>query len=127
MDALPARADRGGAGHAPADDDGRCFLFRNLGGRSLCHGACAMRRGTVTWHEWASALARNTARKAGAIPDTGETYSGLLATLETLVAAKGVRHRQFCDPIKIATPGTNAARPALRMGAPIELKPADFG
>src|SRR6266436_10335239 len=49
-------------------------------------------RGLFTWPEWAAALATEIKRaQAAGDPDTGETYySHWLATLETLVAAKGV-------------------------------------
>src|ERR1700749_2913571 len=49
-------------------------------------------RGLFTWPEWAAALADQIRRaQAKGDPDTGETYyRHWLATLETLVVAKGV-------------------------------------
>ena len=49
-------------------------------------------RGVFTWPEWAAALADEIKRaQAAGDPDTGETYyRHWLATLEGLVARKGV-------------------------------------
>ena len=83
-------------------------------------------RGLFTWNEWAAALAEEIKRaQAAGDPDTGETYyQHWLATLETLVAAKGVatsdilhRYRDAWDHAADRTPH----------GAPIELTPGDFG
>jgi len=83
-------------------------------------------RGLFSWTEWAAALADQIKRaQAAGDPDTGETYyRHWLATLEHLVAAKGVattetlnRYRDAWDHAADRTPH----------GMPIELKPADFG
>lgn len=83
-------------------------------------------RGLFTWSEWAAALAGEINRAQGAgDPDTGETYYlHWLATLEALVAAKGVastetlhRYRDAWDHACDRTPH----------GKPIELKAEDFG
>jgi nitrile hydratase accessory protein len=83
-------------------------------------------RGLFSWNEWAAALADEIKRaQAGGDPDTGETYyRHWLATLEKLIAAKGVatsetqhRYRDAWDHAADRTPH----------GAPIELKPEDFG
>jgi nitrile hydratase accessory protein len=83
-------------------------------------------RGLFTWTEWAATLADEIARaQASGDPDTGETYyRHWLATLERLVAEKGVatpealhRYRHAWDHAADRTPH----------GAPIELKPEDFG
>ena len=49
-------------------------------------------RGLFTWNEWAATLAEEIKRaQADGDPDTGETYyRHWLATLERLIAAKGV-------------------------------------
>jgi nitrile hydratase accessory protein len=82
-------------------------------------------RGLFTWHEWAATLGEEIKRaQAAGDPDTGETYyRHWLATLERLVAAKGVassetlhRYRDAWDRACDRTPH----------GAPIELKPEDF-
>lgn len=83
-------------------------------------------RGLFTWPEWATALAAEIARaQAAGDPDTGETYYlHWLATLEKLVAAKGVastetlhRYRDAWDHAADRTPH----------GKPIELTAEDFG
>ena len=83
-------------------------------------------RGLFTWPEWAATLADEIKRaQAAGDPDTGETYyRHWLATLEALVAEKGVatadtlhRYRDAWDHAADRTPH----------GAPIELTPADFG
>jgi nitrile hydratase accessory protein len=82
-------------------------------------------RGVFTWTEWAAALAAEIKRaQANGDPDTGETYyRHWLATLENLVAEKGVatsetlhRYRNAWDHAADRTPH----------GAPIELVPEDF-
>jgi nitrile hydratase accessory protein len=83
-------------------------------------------RGLFTWPEWAASLADEIKRAQGlGDPDTGETYyQHWLATLEKLIAAKGVatpdtlnRYRNAWDHAADRTPH----------GQPIELKPEDFG
>jgi nitrile hydratase accessory protein len=83
-------------------------------------------RGLFTWTEWAATLADQIKRaQAEGDPDTGETYyRHWLATLERLVAEKGVttsetlhRYRDAWDHAADRTPH----------GMPIELRPADFG
>jgi nitrile hydratase accessory protein len=82
-------------------------------------------RGLFTWTEWAAALADEIKRaQAGGDPDLGNTYyRHWLATLEKLVATKGVaslqiqhRYRDAWDHAADRTPH----------GAPIELRPEDF-
>ena len=82
-------------------------------------------RGLFTWTEWAAALAHEIKCAQGCgDPDTGETYyRHWLATLEKIVAAKGVatsdtlhRYRDAWDHAADRTPH----------GSPIELKPEDF-
>jgi nitrile hydratase accessory protein len=82
-------------------------------------------RGLFSWTEWAAALADEIKRaQAQADHDTGETYyRHWLATLEKLIAVKGVatseiqhRYREAWDHAADRTPH----------GAPIELRPEDF-
>ena len=82
-------------------------------------------RGLFTWSEWAATLAGEIKRaQAGGDPDHGDTYyRHWLATLEKLVAAKGVatpevqhRYRDAWDHAADRTPH----------GSPIELRPEDF-
>ena len=83
-------------------------------------------RGLFTWNEWAATLGEEIKRaQASGDPDTGETYyRHWLATLENLVASKGVatsetlhRYRDAWDHAADRTPH----------GAPIELTAEDFG
>jgi nitrile hydratase accessory protein len=83
-------------------------------------------RGLFSWTEWAQTLADEIKRaQAAGDADTGETYyRHWLATLERLVAAKGVatsdtmhRYRDAWDHAADRTPH----------GSPIELRPEDFG
>ena len=82
-------------------------------------------RGLFTWSEWAAMLTEDIRRaQAAGDPDTGETYYlHWLATLERIVAAKGVateatlaRYRDAWDHAADRTPH----------GAPIALEPRDF-
>jgi nitrile hydratase accessory protein len=82
-------------------------------------------RGVFTWQEWAAALSAQIKRaQAEGDADTGETYyQHWLATLEGLVADKGVttadtlhRYRDAWDHAADRTPH----------GTPIELRPEDF-
>jgi nitrile hydratase accessory protein len=86
----------------------------------LLHG-----RGVFTWVEWAAALAAEIKRaQAAGDADAGDTYyRHWLATLERLVAEKGVtttgalhRYRDAWDHAADRTPH----------GQPIELSPHDF-
>jgi nitrile hydratase accessory protein len=83
-------------------------------------------RGLFTWDEWAQMLGEEikSAQRAGD-PDTGATYyRHWLAALERIVAAKGV-----ADPALLARYHDAWDRAADRTphGAPIELRPEDFG
>ena len=83
-------------------------------------------RGLFSWTEWAAALADEIKRaQAAGDADTGETYyRHWLATLERLIADKGVattatqhRYRDAWDHAADRTPH----------GSPIVLMPGDFG
>jgi nitrile hydratase accessory protein len=82
-------------------------------------------RGLFTWSEWAAALGDEIkkAQAAGDL-DTGETYyHHWLATLERIVAAKGL-----ADPHSLARPRDAWQRACARTphGTPIELQASDF-
>ena len=108
----------------PRDEDGP--VFREPWEAQAFAMALALHgEGLFTWSEWAATLADQIKRaQAAGDPDTGETYyRHWLATLERLVAAKGVassetlhRYRDAWDRACDRTPH----------GAPIELKPEDF-
>jgi hypothetical protein len=110
MDAAAARAT-GAVPGIPRDDDGPVFR-EPWEAHAFAMALALHERGLFTWNEWASALAEET------------YYRHWLATLENLVAAKGVassetlhRYRDAWDHAADRTPH----------GAPIELTPGDFG
>ncbi len=82
-------------------------------------------RGVFTWPEWAAALADEIKRaQAAGDPDTGETYyRHWLATLEKLVAQKGVASRNTLARYRDAW---DHAADRTPHGRPIELTPGDF-
>jgi len=108
----------------PQDDEGPVFRepweAQAFAMAVVLHG-----RGVFTWTEWAAALATEIKRaQAAGDADAGDTYyRHWLATLERLVAEKGVttedtlhRYRDAWDHAADRTPH----------GAPIELKSEDF-
>jgi nitrile hydratase accessory protein len=108
----------------PRDDGGP--VFREPWEAQAFSMALALhQRGVFTWPEWAAALAEEIKRaQANGDPDTGATYyRHWLATLERLVAEKGIaseptlaRYRDAWDRAADRTPH----------GTPIELRPDDF-
>jgi nitrile hydratase accessory protein len=125
MDAAAALEATSALPGLPRDDDGP--VFREPWEAQAFAMALALHaRGLFTWKEWAETLADEIKRaQAQGDADTGETYYWhWLATLERLVAAKGVatsdtlhRYRHAWDHAADRTPH----------GSPIELKPEDFG
>ena len=108
----------------PRDDDGPVFR-EPWEAQAFAMALSVHERGLFTWNEWAAALAHQIKRaQAEGDPDTGETYyRHWLATLEHLVAAKGVttsetlhRYRNAWDHAADRTPH----------GMPIELRAKDF-
>ena len=108
----------------PRDDDGPVFRAP-WEAQAFAMTLTLHERGVFNWSEWAAALAQEIKRaQAAGDPDTGETYYlHWLATLEKLVAAKGVtsaetlhRYRDAWDHAADRTPH----------GKPIELKAEDF-
>jgi nitrile hydratase accessory protein len=108
----------------PRDDQGPVFR-EPWEAQAFAMALALQQRGVFTWSEWAAALGAEIkrAQRAGD-PDTGETYyRHWLATLERLVAEKGVaseetlgRYREAWDRAADRTPH----------GTPIELEPDDF-
>ena len=82
-------------------------------------------RGVFTWPEWAEALGREIKRaQAAGDPDTGETYyRHWLATLERLVATKGVASSETLDRYRNAW---DHAADRTPHGSPIVLTVEDF-
>ena len=124
MDAAASVAERAIPG-IPRDEDGPVFR-EAWEAQAFAMALVLHERGLFTWSEWAAALAYEIARaQASGDPDTGETYyRHWLATLERLVAAKGVattdtlhRYRDAWDHAADRTPH----------GSPIELRSEDFG
>ena len=109
----------------PRDDEGPVFRAP-WEAQAFAMALSLHERGLFTWTEWAAALAEEIKRaQAKGDPDTGETYyRHWLATLEGLIAAKGVassetqhRYRDAWDHAADRTPH----------GLPIELRSEDFG
>jgi nitrile hydratase accessory protein len=123
MDVLAAHATEA-VPSIPRDADGP--VFREPWEAQAFAMALALHaRGLFTWTEWAAALAQEIKRaQAAGDADTGETYyRHWLATLERLIADKGVatpatqhRYRDAWDHAADRTPH----------GAPIVLMPEDF-
>jgi nitrile hydratase accessory protein len=82
-------------------------------------------RGVFTWPEWAATLADEIKRaRAAGDPDTGETYyRHWLATLERLVAEKGVA---TVDTLHLYRDAWDRAADRTPHGAPIVLQREDF-
>lgn len=124
MDGAAAARATSAVPSIPRDDDGPVFRAP-WEAQAFAMALSLYDRGVFTWTEWAAALADEIKRaQAAGDPDTGETYYlHWLATLEHLVAAKGVttadnlqRYRNAWDHAADRTPH----------GKPIELAPADF-
>lgn len=123
MDAAAASATNAVPG-IPRDNDGPVFR-EPWEAQAFAMALTLHGRGLFTWTEWAAALADEIKRaQAKGDPDSGETYyRHWLATLEGLIAAKGVassetqhRYRDAWDHAADRTPH----------GLPIELRPEDF-
>jgi nitrile hydratase accessory protein len=122
----PAAARRAAAAVPSIPRDAEGPVFREPWEAQAFAMAVALNgRGLFTWSEWAATLADEIKRaQAAGDPDTGETYyKHWLATLERLVAAKGVataellhRYRDAWDHAADRTPH----------GKPIELTAEDF-
>ncbi len=82
-------------------------------------------RGVFTWSEWAAALGDEIKKaQAAGDPDTGETYyRHWLATLERIVAAKGLTDLHSLARTRDAWQRAGARTPH---GTPIELQADDF-
>jgi nitrile hydratase accessory protein len=123
METAAARATRALPG-IPRDGEGPVFR-EPWEAQAFAMALALHERGVFTWNEWAATLADEIKRaQAAGDPDTGETYyRHWLATLERLIAEKGVtttatlhRYRDAWDHAADRTPH----------GMPIELRPADF-
>ena len=109
----------------PRDQDGPVFR-EPWEAQAFAMTLALHERGVFTWPEWAAALAAEIKRaQAAGDPDTGDTYyRHWLATLEKLIAAKGVATSEALDRYRDAW---DHAADRTPHGSPIELKPEDFG
>jgi nitrile hydratase accessory protein len=109
----------------PCDADGPVFS-EPWEAQAFAMALALHARGLFTWNEWAAALANEISRaQAAGDPDRGETYyRHWLATLEKLIAAKGVASPETLSRYRGAW---NHAADRTPHGSPIELKPEDFG
>lgn len=108
----------------PRDDEGPVFR-EPWEARAFAVALALHERGVFTWPEWAAALADQIKRaQAAGDADSGDTYyQHWLATLETLVAAKGVAPADMLHQYRDAW---DHAADRTPHGSPIELKPEDF-
>jgi nitrile hydratase accessory protein len=108
----------------PRDDDGPVFRAP-WEAQAFAMALTLHERGVFDWSEWAAALAEEIKRaQAAGDPDTGETYYlHWLATLEKLVAAKGVTSTETLHRYRTAW---DRAADRTPHGQPIVLQPEDF-
>jgi nitrile hydratase accessory protein len=125
MDRAAAARAASAVPSVPRDDDGPVFR-EPWEAHAFAMALALHERGIFTWSEWAAALAEEIKRaQAAGDADTGETYyRHWLATLERLVAAKGVASAQTLHRYRDAW---DHAADRTPHGSPIELKPEDFG
>jgi nitrile hydratase accessory protein len=124
LDPAAARRAADAVPGIPRDDGGP--VFREPWEAQAFSMALALhQRGVFTWPEWAAALADEIKRaQAAGDPDTGATYYGhWLATLERLVAEKGITSEQTLARYRDAW---DRAADRTPHGTPIELRPEDF-
>jgi nitrile hydratase accessory protein len=124
MDAAAAARATGTVPGIPHDAEGPVFR-EPWEAQAFAMALALHERGLFSWSEWAATLSDEIKRaQAAGDPDTGETYyRHWMATLERLVAAKGVatsetlhRYRDAWDHAADRTPH----------GTPIVLRPEDF-
>lgn len=123
MDAATARATST-VPSIPRDDEGPVFR-EPWEAQAFAMALALHEHGLFTWKEWAEALGGEIRRAQSAgDPDTGETYyQHWLATLERLVADKGVASSESLDRYRHAW---DHAADRTPHGSPIELRPEDF-
>jgi nitrile hydratase accessory protein len=108
----------------PRDEQGPVFR-EPWEAQAFAMALALQQRGLFTWSEWAAALGEEIkrAQRAGD-PDTGETYyRHWLATLERLVADKGVASEETLERYREAW---DRAADRTPHGTPIELWENDF-
>jgi nitrile hydratase accessory protein len=125
IDPAAARRAREGVPGIPGDAEGPVFR-EPWEAQAFAMTLALHERGLFTWPQWAATLADEIKRaQAAGDPDTGETYyHHWLATLERLVAEKGVTTRETLARYHDAW---DRAADRTPHGQPIELRPDDFG
>ena len=125
MDAVTAREATRAVPGIPRDDAGPVFR-EPWEAQAFAMALALHERGLFTWNEWAAALASEIKRaQANGDPDTGETYyRHWLATLERLVAEKGVASS---ETLHLYRDAWDHAADRTPHGSPIELRAEDFG
>ena len=108
----------------PVDDDGPVFR-EPWEAHAFAMAVTLHARGLFTWPEWAAALADEiSSAQAAGDADCGDTYyRHWLATLERLVAEKGVASAEMLTRYRSAW---DHAADRTPHGRPIELGPEDF-
>jgi nitrile hydratase accessory protein len=108
----------------PRDTDGPVFR-EPWEAQAFALAVSLQQRGVFTWGEWAQRLGEEIKRaQAAGDPDTGETYyHHWLATLERIVAEKGVTDRATLARYHDAW---DHAADRTPHGVPIELRAEDF-
>lgn len=108
----------------PRDADGPVFR-EPWEAQAFAMALALHERGLFTWPEWAAALARQIKlAQAEGDPDSGDTYyHHWLATLETLVAEKGVA---TAETLERTVQAWDRACERTPHGRPIVLQPQDF-
>jgi nitrile hydratase accessory protein len=126
-DTFAAQAASGALGAVPGiPRDAEGPVFREPWEAQAFAMALALhQRGLFTWREWAATLAEEIKRaQAAGDRDSGVTYyRHWLATLERLVAEKGVANAQTLARYRAAWDHAASRTPH---GTAIELVPADF-
>jgi nitrile hydratase accessory protein len=124
FDPAAARAATAAVPGLPRDTSGPVFR-EPWEAQAFAMALALQQRGLFTWSEWAAALGEEIKRaQRDGDPDTGETYyRHWLATLERLVAEKGVASEKILGHYREAW---HRAAERTPHGAPIELEPGDF-
>ncbi len=121
----PRSFDRDDGLNVPRDKDGPVFR-EPWEAQAFALALSLHERGVFSWPEWAATLGEEIKKaQAASDPDTGETYyRHWLATLERLVAAKGLADAQTLARTRDAWERACVRTPH---GSPIDLRPEDFG
>jgi len=108
----------------PRDDDGPVFR-EPWEAQAFAMALTLHERGVFSWNEWADTLAEEILRaQASGDADTGESYyRHWLATLERLIAEKGVASM---ETLRRTRDAWDHAADRTPHGSPIELRPEDF-